>query len=445
MMSLKWASLAWPRSSANLQTRRSQQPDETRFRSRVQFADEHTVDRSTHSARKHEFTNVREQRQVMGEHPMQSTSIPLVLISGCSPLAANAAEDVDATRNAFVATQDPLGESVTKVVYLNQNWSPDQSTRFYFTAQGSQIIPYDWFLALEQADSTTPFRDNQNILKYRYLPQKPGPLNPDGLPVGFVADPGVGRKLAGDDLRGVPYDGDPSRHHGVPDRWAPRTATFRGSYRPDLRDPADDERPGAIRRFAAKVLGTSNTADNQGELKAQMVVSIKTPGGVQPAQLPRLRPARRPRRRPPGTAGSTRSTRSSTRCTTTPSRSRGPPADGHAAGHAPVSYPCLWDTPQHDFVEWLGIAKNGGVLDIRTLSRNVGEVLGVFGDFSIPEEHRSRSGYPSSVRILNLTTWKTCSRLCGRRSGPPISRRSTRLRRPRERRSTRPTASRVTP
>ena len=53
---------------------------------------------------------------------------------------------------------------------------------------------------------------------------------------------------------------------------------------------------------------------------------------------------------------------------------------------APVSYPCLWDTPQHDVVQWLGIAKNGGPLDILTLSRNVGEVLGVFADFSIPED-----------------------------------------------------------
>ena len=78
-------------------------------------------------------------------------------------------------------------------MYLNQNWSPEESTRFYFTAQGSQIIPYEWFLALEQPALTTPLRDSQNILKYRYLPQNPGPMNPDGLPVGFVADQGADR------------------------------------------------------------------------------------------------------------------------------------------------------------------------------------------------------------------------------------------------------------
>ena len=51
---------------------------------------------------------------------------------------------------------------------------------------------------------------------------------------------------------------------------------------------------------------------------------------------------------------------------------------------APVSYPFLWDTPQHNVVQWLGIAKNGGPFDILTLSRNVGEVVGVFADFVIP-------------------------------------------------------------
>ena len=108
-----------------------------------------------------------------------------------------AAQNVDLARNAFVALQDPFGEVVTNVVYLEQNWTADESLRFYFTPQGSQIVPYNWFLALEQPDSTTPFRDNQNILKYRYLAQNPGPHNPDGLPVGFVLGKGTGRNWLG--------------------------------------------------------------------------------------------------------------------------------------------------------------------------------------------------------------------------------------------------------
>ncbi|MDR3634246.1 MAG: di-heme-cytochrome C peroxidase, partial [Isosphaeraceae bacterium] len=67
---------------------------------------------------------------------------------------------------------------------------------------------------------------------------------------------------------------------------------------------------------------------------------------------------------------------------------------------APVSYPCLWDTPQHDRVQWNGVAKNAG---LGSLGRNVGEVLGVFGDFEVPERP-GVTGYASSVRVLNLAS-----------------------------------------
>src|ERR1700679_2117487 len=69
----------------------------------------------------------------------------------------------DPSRDAFVPTADPYNETATKVAYLPQNWSPAESLAFYFAPQGSQLIPYDWFLALEQPGaSTTLFRDNQN-------------------------------------------------------------------------------------------------------------------------------------------------------------------------------------------------------------------------------------------------------------------------------------------
>lgn len=71
-------------------------------------------------------------------------SLVVLLFSTFGSLAA---QNVDPSRNAFVAQQDPLGEPVTNVVYLPQNWSAAQSLQFYFNSQGSQILPYDWFLA----------------------------------------------------------------------------------------------------------------------------------------------------------------------------------------------------------------------------------------------------------------------------------------------------------
>jgi hypothetical protein len=63
-----------------------------------------------------------------------------------------------------------------------------------------------------------------------------------------------------------------------------------------------------------------------------------------------------------------------------------------------VSYPVLWDTPQHDKIQWNGAAENKG---LGALGRNVGEVLGVFGDFEIPDRP-TITGYASSVQIRNL-------------------------------------------
>ena len=71
-------------------------------------------------------------------------------------------------------------------VVVAQNWNCSERQEFWFTDQGSQIIPYVWFIHLEQAGSTAKFSDPANIDRYRYLPQKPTTLNPDALPIGFT-------------------------------------------------------------------------------------------------------------------------------------------------------------------------------------------------------------------------------------------------------------------
>ena len=201
---------------------------------------------------------------------MRSSFILALLLAG--PVAA---DEPGPTRDAFVAVTDPLGEPVDKVVYLDQGWSPAVSLKFYFTSQGSQIIPYDWFLALEQADSQTLFRDNQNILKYRYLPQLPDSNNPDGLPVGFVGDEGVGRRWLGltcaachtNEIRfgttGYRVDGAPTQG----DVRALLSAMITA-----MQKTRDD--PAKFERFAAKVLGNQNSSSGQLLLKAQLAAAI---------------------------------------------------------------------------------------------------------------------------------------------------------------------------
>ena len=77
----------------------------------------------------------------------------------------------------------------SSVVTLDQGWSKDEELDFYNTSQGSQLMPYSWFLALEQAGNSDLFRDNKNIKYLGFIPQAPIPgRNPDGLPIGFVKD-----------------------------------------------------------------------------------------------------------------------------------------------------------------------------------------------------------------------------------------------------------------
>ena len=86
----------------------------------------------------------------------------------------------------------PHLERPTKVAWLAQNWTDDQRQRYYHTAQGSELLPYAWFLALEQPRFTIrgapPFREDGYMQGFGFIPDSISSQNPDGLPVGFVRD-----------------------------------------------------------------------------------------------------------------------------------------------------------------------------------------------------------------------------------------------------------------
>lgn len=105
--------------------------------------------------------------------------------------------DNDPERGAIAIDTLSLGESYTTPVYVDQGWSASDSLWFYNTTQGSNLMPYDLFVELEQADSQVLFRSSKNIDFFRYLPQKPTFFNPDGLPVGFVQDAYDGKDYIG--------------------------------------------------------------------------------------------------------------------------------------------------------------------------------------------------------------------------------------------------------
>lgn len=280
-----------------------------------------------------------------------------------------------------------------RVEYLDQGWTPKDSADFYSRTQGSRLIPYDWFLALERAGPATPFAESDHLASFGYLPQRTNATNPDGLPVGFVKDPRhprEGRDWLGltcaachtAELHrgGVAYriDGGP----GYGDLQA-----FLAALTAAMRATADD--PAKFARFTAKL--KLKETDLRPEFLKAVAAREKyerdnaTPVPHGPARLDAF-----------GRIVNT------VLCDAlgVGDASQVKPPD------APVSYPPLWDTPHHDYVQWNAVARNKirGSDQLGGLARNVGEVLGVFGtvDISEPNAALMVRGYPSSVRVPDL-------------------------------------------
>jgi hypothetical protein len=165
-----------------------------------------------------------------------------------------------------------------------------------------------------------------------------------------------------------------------------------------MRKTFDDD--AKFQRFAAKVLGNNNTPTGQNILKAQLAKSIQDREAYNLRNFPGYVASQPP-------AAATNYARldavgaivneayyHAVKSPTSPTENTKP-------ANAPVSYPCIWDAPQQKLEQWIGIASSGGLLDIDSLSRNVGEVIGVFGDLEVPEDP-SILGYASSIKILNL-------------------------------------------
>jgi hypothetical protein len=291
----------------------------------------------------------------------------------------------------------PEPHPATKATWLTQGWTPQQSAWFYHMAnQGSHLVPYDWFLALEQDGNEKPFRDDGHITKLGYITDPPGDQNADGLPVGFVKDTvpdknqqiWLGLSCAACHTCQIEYKGTAYRIDGGPGQGDPQTMLK--ELTAALQKTHDDD--AKFGRFAEKVLKAKSSdnaertklRDDLGKFAAFRSDFDKRNASTHPFGLARV------------DAFGIILNEVLQNALGVPENNRPP--------DAPVSYPFLWDTPQHDFVQWNGIAPNRplGTHVIGPLSRNVGEVLGVFGELEVPPAGNDLDGFPSSARRLNI-------------------------------------------
>ncbi|NQZ06931.1 MAG: ribonuclease E [Algicola sp.] len=297
-----------------------------------------------------------------------------------------------------------------------QGWTPEQSMWYYNITQGSDLLPYDFFMVLQQTDSTQLFRAAQHIDQFRYIAQRQTDSNPDGLPLGFVKDTYKGKEYLGFtcsachssqivyDRVAIRVDGAPAMSDMIAFMVALQKAVehtlatpaklsdfsqkviARGNFdsAPDVKEALSDtatnlmlyntmnrsktdygySRLDAFGRIFNRILQhTLNREQLYKLLKQQMNddVADKIIAGFESNIISgkdfdnlykRLQPLLTVRQQ--------LKLRNSI----------------FNSPDAPVSYPFLWDTPQHDYVQWNGIAANASVGPV---GRNVGEVLGVFG------------------------------------------------------------------
>lgn len=327
-------------------------------------------------------------RSVLGYTVYCISLITLATICGCNYVSKEVS--VDSERHAKIARQDSFGDSAKRVVYPEQNWSGADSLWFYNVTQGSNLIPYTLFLHLEVADSKALFRADANMNRLRYLPQMVSTGNPDGLPVGWVKNEYADRAYVGFNCAAchtgqINYQGTAIRIEG-------------GATLADM---------DLMLKNLSEALQASLGQSDKFERLAQKVLQEKYPARREVFRAELVEVAQK--------IANYNQVNESRFGDQTIAYGYGrldafgriynrilahltPGQTNFNSPNGPVSHPSLWDTPQHDFVQWNGVGDNEakGPLD-----RNVGEALGVFSHFDLNKK-AGDVGFRSSVKLDNL-------------------------------------------
>ena len=274
------------------------------------------------------------------------------------------------------------------VWYLDQNWRQDARQWYYNTSQGSQIMPYDWFMALEDPVTRQPFA--KSLTRFGYLAGTPGAWNPDVLPVGFVKDTDpdkaewIGFTCAACHTGEVRVNGKTIRIDGGVTT-GDLTAFNEGLTAALTATVTDDA---VFEPFARRVLGDNASIDKRMALLKRVKAFTASYADFTQASQPAT---------PWGPMRTDAFGMIFNRVSSIDlhiPRNSAPP-------DAPVSYPVLWDAPHQPRVQWNGLLANKTSID--ALGRNTGEVLGVFGKINLKKPTGvAHYYYDSSVRGRNL-------------------------------------------
>jgi len=118
---------------------------------------------------------------------MRKMLVAIVLIASVAAIAGYAYLSTSPKYNATVPSYQPPGE----LVILDQGWTDSQRVEFHHTSQGTRLVPYAWFMALEQPCISllecNAFSKPEYLGQFGFIASKADTKwNPAGLPVGFA-------------------------------------------------------------------------------------------------------------------------------------------------------------------------------------------------------------------------------------------------------------------
>jgi len=331
---------------------------------------------------------------------LKSWRISVVGLLGLGLFLTGCADRSDSVVTPDTKPEEPCVSSGHEAVYLDQGWANEERERFYYLGQGSQLIPYRWFLALELPDDDELFRSDRHLASLGFITQRSSDRNPDGLPIGFAKDSNpasiamktaflgprfnvdhypeqekdwLGFTCAACHTSDLTFQGEVIRIDGGPTM--ADMESFLGRLAASMRATAsDDEKFAAfVKRVRDGAGGLDGAAPPREEFESYTAVIetlVERNKAAHPYGLARL-----------DAFGAILN--QITEAGINIPENRRPSS-------APVSFPFLWDTPHLDWVQWNSSAEI-------PISRNVGEVLGVFAHFELSES--ADTGYASSARL----------------------------------------------
>jgi hypothetical protein len=273
-------------------------------------------------------------------------------------------------------------------ISLDQGWDNADREVFYHDPQGAPILPYKWFLALEQDGSSALFRDEKNMSSFGLINWGKSESNPDGLPIGLTKDLGIygvesklGMNCAACHVSQATVNGKKLLIDGGASHFD--FNAFMISLLKSMDSTYKDK--DKFDKFAKDVGGESIAQEDIEQLHARFrgilekrhdwairndMTVIPGPGRIDALNIIMNQTTAHMLHRP----------------------------DNARPVDAPVSLPFVWGASYLDFVQYNAVVPNAGP---GALGRNIGQVLGVFGEVSIIDATLP-IGYASSVNVKSL-------------------------------------------